>query len=64
MSLKVTIDKKKKEMTIVIPINDPPTPSNSGKTLIVATTSGNAVISDVEINGKPLTLGLNAYIKK
>ncbi|MFH0919685.1 MAG: hypothetical protein V1913_04935 [Fibrobacterota bacterium] len=40
-----------------------PTPSASGKTLVVATTHGNVVTTAI-VNGKPITLGLNAYIKK
>lgn len=40
-----------------------PTPSASGKTLVVATTHGN-VSTDVMIDGKNLVIGLNAYIKK
>ncbi|NBJ14824.1 MAG: hypothetical protein FNP40_04475 [Dehalobacter sp. 4CP] len=40
-----------------------PTPSSSGKTLVVASTRGN-VVTDVEIDGKPVTIGLNAYIKR
>jgi selenocysteine lyase/cysteine desulfurase len=39
-----------------------PTPSASGKTLVVASTRGNAV-TDVMVDGKPVTIGLNAYIK-
>jgi len=39
-----------------------PTPSSSGKTLVVASTRGNAVTA-VEVDGKPVTIGLNAYIK-
>lgn len=38
------------------------TPSASGKTLVVASTHGN-VVTDVFIDGKPVTIGLNAYIK-
>ena len=38
-------------------------PSSSGKTLIVASTGGN-VQTGVEVNGKPVFVGLNAYIKK
>jgi hypothetical protein len=41
---------------------DTPTPSSSGKTLVVASTHGNAVTSAM-INGKPVIIGLNAYIK-
>ncbi len=39
-----------------------PTPSASGKTLVVASTRGN-VITSAQVNGKPVTVGLNAYIK-
>lgn len=39
-----------------------PTPSASGKTLVVASTRGN-VVTDVEVDGKPVTIGLTAYIK-
>jgi hypothetical protein len=39
-----------------------PTPSASGKTLVVASTRGNAV-TDVLVDGNPVTIGLNAYIK-
>lgn len=39
-----------------------PTPSSSGKTLVVASTRGN-VLTDVEVDGKPVTIGLTAYIK-
>jgi hypothetical protein len=38
------------------------TPSSSGKTLVVASTRGN-VMTHVEFDGKPVTIGLNAYIK-
>ena len=40
-----------------------PTPSASGKSLVVASTRGN-MKTDVVIDGKPLTIGLNAYISK
>jgi len=40
-----------------------PTPSASGKTLVVATTHGN-VTTDCVIDNKPVVIGLNAYIKK
>lgn len=36
--------------------------SASGKTLRVASSEGN-VETDLEINGKPVIIGLNAYIK-
>lgn len=40
-----------------------PTPSGSGKTLVVASSYGNKK-TDVMINGKPVTIGLNAYIAR
>ena len=40
-----------------------PTPSASGKTLVVASTHGNKE-TDVMIDGKPVIIGLNAYIRK
>jgi len=50
-------------LTIEIEINKEPVPSASGKTLVVASTRGN-ITTDVLVNGKPLVIGLNAYIKK
>ncbi len=50
------------ELVIRIPL-EKPKPSSSGKTLIVASTGGN-MVTDIEINGKPVYVGLNAYIKK
>lgn len=50
------------ELVIHIPLEKPHA-SSSGKTLIVASTGGN-VQTDVEVNGKPVFVGLNAYIKK
>lgn len=40
-----------------------PTPSASGKTLVVATTHGN-MSTECVIDGKNVIIGLNAYIKK
>jgi hypothetical protein len=50
------------KLIIVIDLQ-PPTPSASGKTLVVATTHGNTP-TECMINGKPVIIGLNAYIKK
>ena len=41
----------------------PPTPSKSGKTLVVATSGGNQATT-AEVNGQPVIVGLNAYIKR
>ena len=40
-----------------------PRPSASGKTLVVASTCGN-VATTATIDGKPVIIGLNAYIRK
>ncbi len=40
----------------------PPTPSSTGKTLVVATTHGNQATTAV-IDGKPIIVGVNAYIR-
>ena len=59
MALKVEI----KENKLFIEIDlEKPTPSASGKTLVVATTHGNTVTT-AEVDGKPVIVGLNAYIK-
>ena len=47
-------------LIITIPL-DTPKPSASGKTLVVASTRGN-VATAAQVNGKPVTIGLNAYI--
>jgi len=50
------------ELIVRIPVNDPPPPSKSGKSMIVATSGGNMATTLV-VNGKPVTIGLNAYFK-
>ena len=55
------IDEQEKTLTLVLDLQDP-TPSASGKTLVVATTHGNQP-TDVKIDGKPLIVGVNAYIR-
>jgi hypothetical protein len=53
-----------KDGKLVITINlNPPRPSASGKTLVVASTGGN-VTTSATVDGKPVTIGLNAYIKR
>ena len=58
--MKATIEGK--ELVIRIDLQEP-TPSTSGKTLVVATTHGNTV-STATVNGKPVTIGINAYIPR
>jgi hypothetical protein len=60
MAMKVEI----KDSKLFIEIDlETPTPSSSGKTLVVASTHGNTVTT-AEVDGKPVTIGLNAYIKR
>ncbi|MGD0236657.1 MAG: hypothetical protein ABSC55_19220 [Syntrophorhabdales bacterium] len=60
MALKVEI----KENKLLIEIDlEKPAPSSSGKTLVVASTHGN-IVTSAEVDGKPVTIGLNAYIKR
>jgi len=48
-------------LVISIPMN-PPTRSSTGKTLVVASTHGNKTTECV-VEGKPVIIGVNAYIK-
>lgn len=50
------------ELVIRIPMQEP-TESSSGKTLVVASSHGNQKTGAV-IDGKPIIVGLNAYIRK
>lgn len=59
MALKV--EQKGNKLGIEIDL-EKPAPSSSGKTLVVASTRGN-VVTDVMVDGKPVTIGINAYIK-
>jgi len=49
-------------LIVTIPMGEP-TPSASGKTMVVASTRGNVETTCV-INGKPVVIGLNAYIRR
>lgn len=49
-------------LVITIPMNEP-RPSASGKTLVVASSGGNKATGAV-VNGKPIIVGLNAYIQR
>ena len=51
-----------KNLVIAVPLSEP-TPSASGKTLVVASSHGNKE-TEAKINGKPVVIGLNAYIKR
>ena len=56
------VEIKGKEMIITVDLQTP-APSASGKTLVVASSHGNQPTT-VIIDGKPVVVGFNAYIKK
>ena len=59
--MKATIEGN--ELVIRLPLNRPPVPSSSGKTLVVASTRGNRQ-TDAVIDGRPVVVGVNAYVAK
>ena len=59
--MKVTIEGG--ELVIRLPLNRTPTPSASGKTLVVATSRGNQRTEAV-VSGRPVIVGVNAYIER
>lgn len=56
----VTAEIKDGALVITVPMQKP-TLSASGKTLVIATTHGN-VPTTLVVDGKPVTIGVNAYI--
>ena len=49
---------------LIITLNlQTPAPSASGKTLVVASSHGNAATT-ATVDGKPVVIGVNAYIRK
>lgn len=61
-TMNIEVKKDGEFLVIRIPINAALPPSKSGKSREVASTHGNMTTSLV-IEGKPVILGLNAYIK-
>jgi hypothetical protein len=51
------------KLIVEMDLISPPRPSASGKTLVVATSSGNQATTAI-IDGKPVVIGFNAYVKK
>ena len=59
----LSVDTENGYLVIKIPMNDEPFPlSKSEKSMVIATTHGNAV-TDLVLKGTPVILGVNAYIK-
>ncbi len=53
----------KNNQLIVTADLETPTPSASGKTLVVCSSRGN-MTTKAQVQGKPVIVGLNAYIRK
>ena len=58
----LTAEIKNNNLVSTIPMQTP-TPSASGKTLVVASSHGNTPTT-VLIDGQPVVVGVNAYIRK
>jgi hypothetical protein len=59
----VKVEIKDNKLVIELPLANPPQPSASGKTLVVASTHGNMATQAV-VQGKPVIVGVNAYIRR
>ena len=57
----MTAEIKDGMLIITLPMQAP-TPSSTGKTLVVASTHGNQK-AGLEVNGKPVKIGVNAFIE-
>ena len=54
---------KGKVLVIEIDIEGEPTPSATGKTMIVASSHGNQA-TKATVNGQPVIVGVNAYLRR
>jgi len=61
--MEMQVELKDNKLIITIDVNPKPKPSASGKTLVVASSHGNQQTA-VMIDGKPVIVGVNAYIQK
>jgi hypothetical protein len=59
----VSVEGKGKNQELVIRVPMSERDSKSGKTIVVASSNGN-VPTTASYNGKPIIVGLNAYINK
>lgn len=59
----IKVEIRNNTLVIELPMNPAPVASASGKTLVVATTHGN-IATPAVVNGKAITLGVNAYIRR
>lgn len=51
------------ELVIRLPLNPTPVLSATGKTLVVASSHGN-VETTAQVDGQPVIVGVNAYIRR
>ena len=61
--MQVSISENNGVSTLKIEVPVSLRPSKSGKTMLVASSGGNVSTSAI-VDGKPVTVGLNAYIPK
>lgn len=59
----VTAEIKGGNLVITVPMNPSPVASASGKTMVVASSHGN-ISTTATVNGQPVTVGVNAYIRR
>jgi hypothetical protein len=59
----VKINEKEGTIQITLPLEEEPTESKSRKSLTIASTHGN-FRSDASFQGKPVMIGVNAYVLK
>ena len=59
---KLTASVEGEFLVIRVPMNARPAPSSTGKTLVVASSHGNKQ-TEVQVQGKPVIVGVNAYIQ-
>jgi hypothetical protein len=58
---KLTASIEGEYLVIKVPLNPTPVRSATGKTMVVASSHGNKE-TEVEVQGKPVFVGVNAYI--
>ena len=58
-----TLDEKSSTLTIVLEWNAKGKESTSGKTIVMASSHGNAA-TPIIVKGQPLLVGCNAFVKK
>jgi len=59
----MTAEVKNGNLVITIPVYDPPQPSRSGKTLVIASTRG-PIKFHSEHQGKPIVVNATAWVNK